>query len=457
MNVISRIYRKFTAPKNNWDMKSSDSWWPLMGSIRTYAGNRVTPEQALSYTAVASGIRVISETVASLPCNMMAIVDDRTERKATDHPLYNLLHSAPNPEQDSMTFFDQQSSFLPSYGNCYAEIQRNGWGEISALWPIHPSRIPVGNIRRNPREGESGWEKIYAGQPGELVYWVKNDDGTNTPIATSDMLHVAGPLSANGVTGRSIIQLGANSIGIGMATEEHAGAFFKNGAVANIALTSTKPVGKERAEALRQQWQQTFGGVHNHYKTLLLEDGITPVPFNITPEDSQLVMARQFSVNEVARLLRIPPHMLADLTRSTYSNIEQQSLEFVQYSLIPWLVRWERAMSRQLLTDEERGKYRFKFNVNGLLRGDAAARGTMYDKLFSLGVLSPNDIRGLEDLNPVEGGDQRFIRRDLIPLDKISEYTQSEIDKAAPAIPDTQATNNQDLRRILMSENGSFR
>lgn len=417
-------------------MTDPGSGWSHVGSYQTSSGVAVSEDGALALTALSCGIRVISETLASLPCNLLEQQDYRTTRKATSHPLWPLVHDQPNDEQDVMLYMDSQVSAQVGWGNAYAEIQRNTIGEIVALWPIHPSRIPNSHILRNPRD-PGDWQDVTVGQPGELVYYVRSDDGTCTPIAASDMLHVPGVLSRNGITGRSIVQLGRNAIGIAMATEEHAGAFFKNGANPNIALKHPKTVGKETADRLRASWQSVFGGVKNHYKALLLEEGMDAVPFTMSPENSQLVLSRQFSVTEIARLLRLPPHMLMDLTRATFSNIEAQGLELIVYSLMPWIVRWEKAMYRQLLTLEEKKKYRFKFNVMGLLRGDQAARSAFYQSMFNMGAFSPNDILELEDRNPIEGGDQRFVpRNNLAPLDKISEIVQAELDKLkAPPPP----------------------
>lgn len=407
----------------------------MLGSMPTVTGKRVSEDSALKFTAILAATRVISETLATLPCNLLERVDERTSRVATEKSLQRIVHDAPNPEMDSMCYTDSQTQFTVNWGNDYSEIQRNTDGAIVALWPIHPSRIPLSNITRNPQEGYRGWEDITAGQPGEIVYWVKNDDGSVTPIPAEDMFHVPGVLSSNGITGQSMIRLVANAVGIGLSTEEHAGALFKNGAVTNMVIKSAKTVGKETAERLRTQWQQSFGSVGNHYKTLLLEDGMEPVPISMNAEETQLILARQFSVTEIARAYRLPPHFLADLTRSTNNNIEHQALEFVIYAMMPWIVRREKAMNRQLLTDEEKQRFYFKYNVMGLLRGAHAARSAFYTALFQMGVLSPNDIRELEDMNPVEGGDQRFVPgNNLIPLEKATELAEVQIEKTEAEI-----------------------
>lgn len=428
---------KLFAPQNNWSMTDSGSWWPNLGSIQTPSGVRVSEETAMAFAPVFAAMRVISETMASFPLCTLEQEDYRTTHKATDHPLWSLLHDAPNPEQDIMSWLDMQVAMQAGWGNAYAEVQRNSLGEIVALWPIHPSRLPVSNIRRNVTDPRQ-WGGIVAGEPGEIVYYVRNNDGTATAIPASDMLHVPGVLSKNGITGNGIPVMCANAIGVAMATELHAGAFFRNGAVSNVAIKSEKVVSRETAERLREQWQKTFSGVHNHYKTLLLEDGMTPIPFSMSPESSQLVEARQFGVTQVAMCFRLPPHLIGDLSRSTNNNIEQQALEFVQHTMLPWVVRWEKALYRQLLTPKEKAKYRFKFNMMGLLRGDSAARAQFYRVMFDLGAFSPNDIREREDENPIEGGDQHFIQgNNSVPLDKVVELAQAQIDKAKekPQLP----------------------
>lgn len=423
---------KLFAPRNDWTMSSpgTANWWNMAGTYGTSAGIRIDESTALTFSAVFSATRVISETMASLPCNLLEQVDARTTNKATSHPLWKVMHDEPNPEQDIMSWLDSQVAFQVNWGNSYSEIIRNTRGEVVALWPIHPSRIPLRNIKRNTTYVED-YDGIDAGQPGEIVYYVNNDDGSKSPIAARDMLHVPGVLSTNGVTGQSIIKWGANSIGNAIAADQHAGAIFKNGAVTNIVLKHPKIIGPEAAERLRRQWQTTFGGVQNHYKTLLLEEGMEPVPINMNPDETQLLATRQFSVTEIARWYRLPPHLLGDLTRSSFSNIEQQNLDFIVYSLTPWIVRWEKAMQRQLLTAEEKKQYRFKFNINGLLRGDAAARASFYRTMFDLGAMSPNDIRNSEDMNPTEYGDQYFVQgNNAVPLEQVGDLAAAHVELA---------------------------
>ena len=430
---------KLFAPKNDWNMASpaGQNWFNMGGTVASASGVRIDEKTAELFSTVVTCTRVISETLASLPCTTLEQVNTRTSRKATAHPLWSVLHDQPTPEQDIMSWMDSQVAFQLNWGNAYAEIQRNSLGDIIALWPIHPSRIPLRNIRRN---GMTQFEYDgIVGKAGELIYFVNNDDATTTPIPASEMLHVPGVMSTNGVTGQSLIRKGANAIGNAIATEQHAGMLFRNGAVTNMVIKSPKTVGVEASERLRNQWQNTFGGVQNHYKTLLLEEGMDATQMNMDPLSTQLIEARRFSGQQITGLYRVPPHLAGDLSQAIgSSNVESQGLSFVVYTMLPWIVRWEKAMRRQLLNDEEKQKYQIKFNVNGLLRGDQAARAMFYEKMFNLGAYSPNDIREKEDENSVDGGDQYFVQgNNCVPLDKIGELTQANIDKAKAPAPQT--------------------
>lgn len=440
---------KFFAPRADWAVRTDQNWWGYVSGTPTSSGVRVNPNTAMTFSAVFSATRVISETMASMPIQVLEQEDARTTRKMNQHPAYRLLNMQPNPEQDAMVMIDGGMSFQMNWGNFYAEKQRSSTGQLRALWPIHPSRIPTRNVRRNGTNPEQ-WQEIEAGQPGEIVYWVNNDNGTATPIPASDMLHIPGVLSQNGITGESIVHWGANSIGIGLATERHAGALFRNGAISNLVLKTNKSVNRDTADRLRVEWQRAFGGADSHYKTLILEDGMEAVPINMDPEATQLILSRQFSVTEVARWYRVPPHMIGDLTRSTFSNIEQQSIDFIVHCIVPWIVRWEKALYRQLLSDEEKQRLIFRFDVTNLLRGDSAARSAYYQAMENMGAMSPNDIREAEHMNPIDGGDVYFIpMNNLFPLDRAGDMADAKIEKLtqmppAPAKPPEEVDEEDD-------------
>lgn len=445
---------KLFAPRNNWDMSvsGSDNWWNRRGSVATKSGVLVNENNAQTLSSVFAAQRIIAETMAILPCSLLEQVDYRTCQKATDHRLYAMFHDQPNPEQDIMSYIDSQTAFVTGWGNNYAEKQRNSLGEVIGVWMIHPSRIPLRNIVRNGTSPFS-WEGITVGQPGEIIYFVNNDDGSKTPVPASDMLHIPGVLSSNGITGQSIIRWAAHSIGIAMAAEAHAGALFKNGAMANVILKHPKTLTKEAAQRLSEGWQSAYGGTDNAYKTIVLEEDMDATITSMNPEETQLLDSRKFTPNEIARFWRLPPHLLGDLERATFSNIEAQGQEFIVYSMLPWIRRWEKGLNRQMLTTEEKKRYHFKFNVDALLRGDQAARGEFYQNLFNLGSYSPNDIREKEDMNPIEGGDQYFVQgNNVVPLDRIGELTQAQIDKAKAPASQPAVPTKDPARKTAMAE-----
>lgn len=421
-------------------------WWPMWGN-HTPSGIAVDENAAMRLSAVFAATRVISETIASLPLHLMEQVGERTSRMALDHPLYPLLNRAPNSEQDSMTWFDQQIPNQVNQGTAFAEIQRRrgrggSVGEVVGLWPIHPSRIPPQNIRRN---GQS-YKQIQVGDPGEIVFYVKNDDGTEYPVRRQNMLCVPGVLTQNGITGRSVIEWGAHAMGVALATERHVAAYFRNGTVSNIAMKSPRKLNEETANRLRNQWQNVYGGADNKFKALVLEDGMEIQQLSIDARQAQLLESRNFSVSDIARWYRLPPHLLADLSRSTFSNIEAENLSFVIHSMMPWIVRWERALNNQLLTPEEQDQYYFRFEVKSLLRGDMAARSDFYTKLFNLGAMSPNDIRNEEDLNPIDDGDVY-----LVPLNMTTVENAGKVQESAP-MPTESDENDDETGQIVPSD-----
>lgn len=428
----------FPKPQN-----SSQGWWPMGGTRMTSAGVAVNEEVALKYTAVWCATRILSESLAALPLNLFEVIGPRNKQKAEGHPLHQLLHDEPNPEQDSMVWFDQQMQALLNHGNAFAEKQMSG-RNVQAIWPIHPTRIPRQNIKRNeshdPRSAEIG-------KPGELIYWVNNDDGSKTPLPASRILHVPGVLTGNGLYGKGVIEWGANAIGRAVATEEHAASFFRNGAVSNVVLKHPRTLSETKAKTLREQWQRVYGGSENHYKAVVLEDGMEAQAISYDAKQAAMIESSNFSITDISRLYRIPPHMLADLSRSTFNNVEASNLSFVIHSLIPWVVRFEKAFRRQLLTPQEKGRFKPTFNVTGLLRGDMKARAEFYTKLFNMGALSPDDIRELEGQNAVDGGDQYFVRRDMVSLNNAGAIPVSE----SAASPNDDLAIEEDPRNAAVT------
>ena len=292
------------------------------------------------------------------------------------------------------------------WGNAYAQIIRNGKGEIIALYPLMPNRMMVDRDDK-----------------GQLYYQynTSKDDaptmkGTMVNLKPSEVLHIPG-LGFDGLVGYSPIAMAKNAIGMAIACEEYGARFFANGAAPSGVLEHPGTI-KDPAR-LRESWTATFGGSSNANKVAVLEEGMKYTPISISPEQAQFLETRKFQINEIARIFRVPPHMVGDLEKSSFSNIEQQSLEFVKYTLDPWVVRWEQALQRTLLSEEEKKTLFFKFNVEGLLRGDYASRMNGYATARQNGWMSANDIRELEDLDriPAElGGDLYLVNGNMLPL-----------------------------------------
>lgn len=371
------------------------------------AGKRVNERTAMQTSAVYACVRVISESVASLPLHLYKYTDGGGKEKAIDHPIYRLLHDEPNPEMTAYSFFEAALTHLLLWGNFYAQVIRNGKGEVISLYPLMPDRM---NVDRDDKG------RLYY----EYTLTQDDPDGkrkSSVILKPEDVLHVPG-LSFDGLVGYSPIAMAKNAIGLGMAAEEYGSKFYANGAAPSGVLEH--PGTLKDPSKVRDSWTQTFGGSANSNKVAVLEEGMKYTPISINPSEAQFLDTRKFQVTEICRIFRVPPHMVADLDKSSFSNIEQQSLEYVQYTLRPWLTRLEQAMCRRLFTEEEKKKYFIKFNVDGLLRGDYQSRMNGYAVARQNGWMSTNDIRELEDLDRIpaeQGGDLYLINGNMTKLE----------------------------------------
>ena len=323
-----------------------------------------------------------------------------------DHPLYFLLHDEPNPEMTSFVFRETLMTHLLLWGNAYAQIIRNGKGEVVSLYPLMPDRMTV----NRDTKGQLYYE-----------YQVSNDDaptvkGSTVILKPSDVLHIPG-LGFDGLVGYSPIAMAKNAIGMAIACEEYGAKFFANGA--NPSGVLEHPGTLKDPAKVRDSWNAAFGGSSNSHKVAVLEEGLKYTPISISPNEAQFLETRKFQIDEIARIFRVPPHMVGDLEKSSFSNIEQQSLEFVKYTLDPWVSRWEQNMMRSLFSADEKATYFIKFNVDGLLRGDYQSRMNGYAIGRQNGWMSANDIRELENLDriPTElGGDLYLVNGNLCKL-----------------------------------------
>ena len=393
MSILGGLFKSRDKPTNS---TTGSAYRFFFGG--TTAGKPVTERTSMQMTAVYSCVRILAEAVAGLPIHIYQYTDTGGKEKAIKHPLYFLLHDEPNPEMTSFVFRETLMTHLLLWGNAYAQIIRNGKGEVIALYPLMPNRMTV------DRDAN-----------GQLYYQYQSSKdeaptmkGSTVILKSSEVLHIPG-LGFDGLVGYSPIAMAKNAIGMAIACEEYGAKFFANGAAPGGVLEH--PGTLKDPTRIRESWNATFGGSSNSSKVAVLEEGMKYTPIAISPEQAQFLETRKFQINEIARIFRIPPHMVGDLEKSSFSNIEQQSLEFVKYTLEPWLVRWEQSMVRSLLSQKEKQKYFIKFNVDGLLRGDYQSRMNGYAIGRQNGWMSANDIRSLEnlDLIPEEKGGNLFL------------------------------------------------
>tara|TARA_R110000824_G_scaffold161138_1_gene336339 strand:+ start:2149 stop:3648 length:1500 start_codon:yes stop_codon:yes gene_type:complete len=375
------IFGLFGKKEDRATLRTPTSWlFGSLGGARVASGVVVNEHTALQYSAVYAAVRLLSESVASLPLHTYERVEDGKQR-AHDHPIAGMLSTSVNPQLSSYSFRETLMGHVLTYGNGYAEIVRDGSGNPVQLLPITPDRV-----------------RVIQETDGEVRYIV--DESIH--LSQLDMFHIAG-LGFDGLVGYSPITLAKQSIGLGLGSERFGGSFFGNSARPAGVLTHPNRLSKEAKENLRDSWQSTYAGADNAGRTAILEEGVQFSSIGLSNEDAQYLQTRQFQVVEIARWYGIPPHMLASMEAATFSNIEHQGIEFVTYSLRPWLVRWEQEIKRKLfLTDT----FFSEFLVDGLLRGDAKTRYDGYKVARETGWLSVNEIRALENLNPVDGGDQ---------------------------------------------------
>lgn len=403
MSIFSKMFRSRDKPAVK-DSTAGSAYQVYFGG--TASGKAVNERTSMQVTAVYCCVRILSEAVASLPLHLYRTAPDGNREKATDHPLYFLLHSEPNPEMTSFIYRETMMTHLLLYGNCYSQIIRNGKGEVVALYPLMPNRMRV------DRDANGSLYYEYQTSTDEA----RTMKGSIVRLDPKDVLNIPG-LGFDGLVGYSPIAMAKNSIGMAIACEEYGAKFFANGATPGGILEHPGVV--KDPEKVRESWQRAFGGSSNSNKVAVLEEGMKYTPISISPEEAQFLETRKFQIDEIARIFRIPPHMIGDLEKSSFDNIEQQSLEFVKYTLDPWVCRWEQSLERSLLTEEEKKDYFFKFNVDGLLRGDYESRMQGYAIGRQNGWMSANDIRVLENMNLIpdeEGGNLYLINGNMTKL-----------------------------------------
>lgn len=414
---LERMLKQMRDDRLNKQSAKNDITGPGAKMLQQYgstsAGKVVNEQTAMQLTTVYACVRTIAEAVAGLPLHLYRYTDSGKE-KAVDNSLYYLLHDEPNPEMSSFTFRETLMTHLLLSGNAYAQKIFDNRGQVIALYPLMPTQM---NVLRD--------------SSGKLVYqytYTPSDSKPGTPktvnLSSEEVLHIPG-LGFNGLVGFSPIAMARNALGLAMATEEFGSKFFANGAQPSGVLEHPGTI--KDPEKLRNEWQRNFGGSSNSNKTAVLEEGLKYHPISIPPDQAQFLESRKFQVNEICRIFRMPPHMVGDLEKSSFNNIEQMSLEFVKYTLDSWVCRWEQGLKRSLLRGDDKKKYFWKFNVDGLLRGDYVSRMNGYAVGRQNGWLSANDIRALEDMDMIPdklGGNLYLVNGNMLPLDKAGAFSE---------------------------------
>ena len=396
--------------------KAADAGYSFLFG-RTTSGKPVNERTAMQTTAVYACVRILAEAVASLPLHVYEYQDDGGKKLVHDHPLYYLLHDEPNPEMTSFVFRETLMSHLLIWGNAYAQIIRDGAGRVLGLYPLLPDKMEV------QRDDKGNIYYVYSRNSDENPTFKEYG---NIKLKAEDVLHIPG-LGFDGLIGYSPIAMAKNAVGMTLACEEYGASFFANGA--NPGGVLEHPGVLKDPSKVRESWNSVYRGVSNAHKIAVLEEGMKYQQIGIPPEEAQFLETRKFQINEIARLYRIPPHMVGDLDKSSFSNIEQQSLEFVKYTLDPWVIRWVQSLQRSLLLPGEKGKYFIKLNVDGLLRGDYQSRMNGYAVGRQNGWFSANDIREMENMNPIpdeEGGNLYLINGAMTKLADAGAFAKTD-------------------------------
>jgi HK97 family phage portal protein len=330
---------------------------------------------------------------------------------AESDPRETMVHDRPNGEMGSMLWRASMAAQQVNAGNAYSMIERRLADRTPvALWPVHHTRV-------TPRRADDGG----------LLYEVRNENAKPDYIDAADMLHCPSMMSDDGIMGKGVIRHARESIGFGMATERYGANWFQGQGIPRVIVSHPSKLSPEARMNFRKEWREIHGGATGD-RVALLAEGATVSPLNLSAEDSQFLETRQHNIEEIARWYGVPPHKLQHLLRATFSNIEEQNIDFVIDSLIPWLKIWEQELWRKLLTPEEQEVMFFEFNVMALLRGNSAGRAAYLQTMLTNGVMNRNEARALDNLNPVEGGDVFLVQGAMAPVDLLVERMEAEVE-----------------------------
>ena len=400
MSVFERFFKARDKPKN---YLNNSQFSFFFGS--TASGKTVNERTAMQTTAVYACVRILAETIASLPLHTYRHTD-KGKDKALGHPLYYILHNEPNPEMTSFVYRETLMSHLLLWGNSYSQIIRNGKSQVLSLYPLLPDKMTVDRAAN-----------------GEIIYHYQTDTCVVT-LQSYEVLHIPG-LGFDGLVGYSPIAMAKNAIGMSLATEEYGAKFFANGA--NPGGVLEHPGVVKDPKKVRDSWNAVYQGSENSHRVAVLEEGMKFQAIGIPPEQAQFLETRKFQTEEICRIFRVPPHLVASLDRATFSNIEHQSISFIDNTIIPWVSRIEQSLQRALLTQTEKQTHFIKFNLNGRLRGDATSRASFYQTMRQNGIMSANDIRELEEMNLIPdelGGSKYLVNGNFVDMANAGVWTE---------------------------------
>ena len=390
MTLLERITNVFIPAKTQKRDLSLNTLFPDSNSFDT--------DKALTLTAVWCAIRLLAESVSSLPISVYSKQTNGDKLEDVKSPIYKLIKFKPNFYQNKITFFEYIMLCICTEGNSYVQIVRNNSGTPVELICLNPENVTV----------------VING--GELFYQVDNGG----VLDSSDILHFK-TLTDDGISGISPIDQCAKALKYSENLQEFGNTFFSNGAKPSSILQTDRALSDTALQRLKTSFNNNYGKLKNSNSTIVLEEGLTFKPISISPEQAQFLSSRQFSIEEVARIFNIPPHMLKDLSKSSFNNIEMQSQEFLTYTLMPYINRLEQEMNLKLFRTNELGSKFVEFNVNGLLRGDVKSRTEAYRSAITNGYMTINEVRQKENMNSIKNGDKHFMQMNMTTIDKIGE------------------------------------
>lgn len=393
----------------NLSAKSDGRWLGSADDLGTVFNGRVTEEKALGIDAVFACVNLYARTLASMPLLLYEKTPDG-KRRAVNHPLYRLLHNEPNPNMTSHNFRKIMEASLKLWGNAYAWIEFDNSWRVKYLWPLLPGNVfPQRSL-----------------QTGELFYDAVLYNGESRRFRAYEMVHIPG-LGFDGISGRSPVRQFAETMGFNLDIKSYGRKFFKNGARPSGVLQHPGSLSEEAQKRLENKFDKRYSGIENTGKTILLEEGMTYHQIGVPPEEAQFIESRKYSVEEIARIYGVPPHMIGDLEHATFSNIESQDINFAKHSIVPECVNWEQELMRKLLNDDEQARYEIEFNMEGLVRGDMESRYRAYAIGRQWGFLTADDIRAKENMSNVDGGGITYVPLNMISSELADSYWKARI------------------------------